>query len=54
MSPILDVIEAANWTALVNRLLRTAMTPQQVAEMPEEAVWVLGAMWDEATKGSNG
>lgn len=43
-APIIDLIEAINWTAAANRLLASAMTPQQVAELPEEALAVIGAM----------
>ena len=50
MAPILDLVEAANWTATVNAVLRSAMGPAEVAALPEEALWVIGAMFDQLTR----
>ena len=44
-------MEAINWTAAANRLMRTSLTPQQVADLPEETLWIIGAMIDKATDG---
>ena len=49
--PILDAMEAINWTAAANRLMGTALTPQQVADLPEETLWIIGTMLDKATDG---
>jgi len=48
VGPILDLVEAANWTATVNLVLRSAMSPAEVAALPDEALWVLGAILERA------
>ena len=45
------MIEAVNWTAAVNRLLRSSLTPQQVADLPEETLWVIDAMLERLASG---
>lgn len=44
-------MEAINWTAAANRLMGTALTPQQVADLPEETLWVIGAMLEKSRDG---
>jgi hypothetical protein len=51
VAPILDILDAALWTQTVNKILGCAMTPAQVAELPEEALWVLGAMREHKADG---
>lgn len=50
-APILDLIEAINWTVTVNRILGCAMTPQQVTDLPEEALWIVGAILEHRANG---
>jgi hypothetical protein len=51
VTPILDILDAALWTKTVNETLGCAMTPAQVAELPEETLWVLGAMLEQRSHG---